>query len=557
LAFYAGYPPNLFRIILFLIPISIYFIYQEYIYFENKISAKKYLLDIIQYLVIAVILTFLLCLPGILATIDILPYSLRTELSEQDLFGSKQKIFDFIDIILPRFFSHQGYAYLYLGILPAFFIYFALRFHPSHFTKVKKSFIHLLLGISIFFTLLACSKQGLLLTMMMDLFPVFKLWRIPEQYLLIAVFAFILISCIGLEKYQENTSMLQAYLKKILLPLSLIYLIYILIYQFLKNKYSLTLMSYPLGLLSIVLLMIWALYKYKDHQLSFVLALLLLIDLSIQNHNIYTILDKTPQFKRDQLLIDQIQEKQLKIKDLRVLDHEYFQYRIGARLGIQDFQGRFSTMVSARHHEYMKYAEKHRRLYALAGIDYIAGMRALGSFYEVKNASDLSYFSPLWTQEDANILEQLSQIPIDQKNPQLAYIDFSTIHDNALKTKIQQKPQRSDSSLISKTTVEIIENQWGDTRLKVTHPQNGIIVILNHWFPHIEATFDNHQKAEVFRVNDLFQGVYLPQEFQSVDHVYIDLKYRPWHTIYALIFALILMIMLFGVLYKKEHGNEK
>jgi hypothetical protein len=613
-AFLAGYPPNLFRILLLLLPFALILIYQTYrshALSDQSAEAKRYLKTLLTLSSISILTCACLCLPVILATVDYLPHTVRGALTHQDLFSSRQHVYDLIDLILPRALTPNAYAYLYLGVLPAFLMGYGLIHRKEKKTQINRG-LSLYLWISFFFfTLLACSQNGLLLPLMMKILPVFKLWRIPEQYMLIAVFVMLILVAEGLEiflqdlksKTQMTLSKLQTYFL-LLIPLTLIYGIsHFYLYQSKVLKNDLTVVN-AFALCACVLFYFgWTWYVKRSIEsgklinvqtILIVLMILLGADLLIQNRSVYQLLEKQPTYQKDAEL------SVIKQPIQRVFDHDYFGDRIGARLKLNDFHGRFSTMVSAQHQSYLKIAEKYPQLYQIAGIDLLAGKFDQTQIQEVgyqklkkekiylnAKVSPMLYlsnqiaFQPKWKDQNPkssieSFFEMLGKQGINKQNlPPTIYVDDTTLSslDPAQRAELQRLIDRSLANNDQSNLLFKIDSKWGHTKIdlkemKVQHLKAGVFVLLETWMPDFKATLHIKEKQYVlgnFRVNGLFHGVLLGQKMideinaiqrvenpknEYLQNVWIELNYQPnliIKTIYlsALVFILMLMILAF------------
>jgi hypothetical protein len=624
-AFLAGYPPNLFRILLLLIPfalILIYQTYQSYALSDQSADAKRYLKTLLALSSLSILTCGCLCLPGILATVDYLPHTVRGALTHQDLFSSRQHVYDLIDLILPRALTPNAYAYLYLGVLPAFLMAYGWLHRKEKKTQINAG-ISLYLWISFFFfTLLACSQNGLLLPLMMKVLPVFKLWRIPEQYMLIAVFVMLILVAEGLEifiqdlqlKTKMTLSRLQSYFL-VLIPLTLIYGIsHFYLYQTKVLKSDLTVVNAFALCGCVIFYFVWTWYAKRSIELGksinektilFVLIFLLGADLLIQNRSVYQLLEKQPSYQKDTEL------KAINQPIQRIFDHDYFGDRIGARLKINDFHGRFSTMVSAQHQSYLKIAEKYPQLYQIAGIDLLAGKFDQAKLQEVGYqklkkgkiylnpkvspmvylSNQLDFQSKLKDQDQKTKLaterffEILGKQGINAQNlPPMIYVDDETLSnlDTTQRSELQElidhrltKSMDQTHAIDQSNQLLKIDSKWGHIKIKlkdmkVEDLKAGVVVILETWMPSFKATLHIKEKQYAlghFRVNGLFQGILLGQkmidEIKAIQRaenpkgldlqdLWIEMNYQPdliIKTLYlsALVFIWMLLMFVFKI----------
>jgi hypothetical protein len=400
LAFYAGYPPNLYRSCL----ISLAFAgYQLWCYCRDLSVAQRilHIKRCIFYLVVALLIFFILIAPGVIATLDHLPNSVRTQLSLREILSSRFMFFEVIDVFLPRLIRTQSYAMLYVGLLPSLAVCYA----TIHWCK--KDFFWV--SSFIIFALMACGHHAFLLPFLVKYIPTFNLWRISEQYLFVSVFAWLVLAWRGaylyqvhhlpfskdktrdvlkeqseslgetllLDKQDQNADQCQstAYAHRIMLGI-IGFLMGVAciggVYRYTQQGWHISTLrlSYTLATLMMILLV----FRYMRSMSAryFIVALLCihLGDLYLQQMSIYQITQKKPRLTRDRLL-----PKNLSVGQ-RIADDQFFRWRVASRSGIPDFLGRYSTMVGARYKRYKDYAEKYPTLWSHASVHSYVGRKA-------------------------------------------------------------------------------------------------------------------------------------------------------------------------------------
>lgn len=400
LAFYAGYPPNLYRSGL----ISLAFAgYQLWEYSRDLSVAQRlsHLKRCLVYLVVTLLIFFILIAPGVIATLDHLPNSVRTQLSVREILSSRFMFFEIIDVFLPRLIRTQNYAMLYVGLLPSLAVcYAAIHWRKKDFFWV---------GAFIIFALMACGHHAFLLPFLVKYIPTFNLWRISEQYLFVSVFAWLVLAWRGaylyqvhhlkydqdktreivkekaksvgknslLDKQDQTTDQCQPtpYAHHIMLGMIGVLMGVACIggvYRYTQQGWHISTLRLCYTLATLMMIILVFRYMRSMSTRYFIIALLCihLGDLYLQNTSIYQITQKKPRLTRDRLL-----PKDLSIGE-RIADDQFFRWRVASRSGIPDFLGRYSTMVGARYKRYKDYADKYPALWSHASVHSYAGRKA-------------------------------------------------------------------------------------------------------------------------------------------------------------------------------------
>ncbi|MFH1131657.1 MAG: hypothetical protein V1754_09995, partial [Pseudomonadota bacterium] len=368
MTFLAGYPPNFFRNLLAALPVFLFLVFQNV---STNSNWRKYLAGLCRALVVAVVVVIGLSLPNLLATIELVPHTVRTNLSLQQIFFSNLFPSDAIHFVSPL--AMHNHLFPYMGILPVMLAAFALvgRWESQR----------LLWGVlaGVFF-LFACGSNSFLSSVMAQMIPMFKDWRIPEQYLFVVNFFMALLAAHGLaDILNADPLRIRILRKRALAIVVVVLLITVSVFAgtYLSKNHAADDASFQAAGISIVLTLfsggiLWGLFvqdKKKRQIVAWLGIGLLLVDLGIQLRPVYDILELTPRFERDKTL------NTLKgIKDeVRLADEHFFRWRVGVREGVRDFYARHNTMVTQRYANYYKRARQNPALLAAANVRYYAG----------------------------------------------------------------------------------------------------------------------------------------------------------------------------------------
>ena len=367
LCFYAGYPPNLFRAYLVALFFGGYLLFKEWKKRPRE-ERSTYLRSVLRVFSLAIILTLVLCSPGIIATIDVLSFTVRTKLTLGEILQSRLYPVEFLDWILPRIFHPKGYGMLYMGLGPALCGLYALS-RPQPVDRVW--FI-----IALFSFFLACGHHSPLLPFLVKYVSVFGLWRVSEQYLFISIFALLMISLRGahlLITLQESPS---KGLRRCMIGVGVCTL-GLLIWRSYTSGWS----RPTQNSLSTLCVLVMFVYLWRARStispLIFygLLTLITSLDLAVQHRQIYQILQPAPNLSRDLHL----KPTPLPVGE-RMADDKYFRWRAAARLATPNLLGRYSTMVSARYKRYSTQALREPALLSLASVSRYAGRSARGVY---------------------------------------------------------------------------------------------------------------------------------------------------------------------------------
>ena len=538
-SFYAGYPPNLYRAALLSVAFAFY---QVYLHYKTLTIPQRshYIKQFTQYAVLTILLFVLLVSPGVIATLDHLPHSVRTQLSLREILSSRFMFFEVFDVFLPRLIRTQSYAMLYVGLLPTLATCYAL-------IHARKYDLFWLISF-ILFALLACGNNAFLLPWLVKYVPTFNLWRISEQYLFVAVFAWLVLAMRGAYLYQrhhhtsknpEECSTISdhdyetkphRYAQHSMLVIVGMYVVVCLVfllYRYQSNGWDTLSMRlfYSVCTLSAIVLAFKSIGRIPFYVIGSILVLIQCLDLYWQQAPIYNIMQATPNLTRDRLL-----PKNLAIGQ-RIADDQFFRWRVAARSGQSDFIGRYSTMVGARYQRYRTTAQKYPVLWSHAAVQVYAGRKAHKQAHEwhkkrfkthrhnkthrhkqapnpLKKVYPYYYKLPTspyayWTSHvysltnSRSVLDQLAHSSMDDVN-RFALIEESKhnplvyAHSQAIKPRTLHKYLSARSSNLTpvaqghrkEIVPQTFKRAWGQIQFKINTSHHGLLVIREAWNPH-------------------------------------------------------------------------
>ncbi|MEE2643526.1 MAG: hypothetical protein VYD19_01220 [Myxococcota bacterium] len=531
LACLSGYPPNVFRSLLFEALIACWLL-ARHLPTLSGAERISYLRQLSRALIIGVGLCVTLYLPQIIATLEQLPYTVRSKVSLGEVLMTRLTLSDIVDLLTPRLIHDKSYALIYMGLGPAFLALYAIRARWRRWGFIWG-------GSALIFFLLACGKRGGVLPVLAKHIPGFGLWRIAEQYLFITSFALACLAALGLSLLQRERRLppLIAYWLPALTIILTLFGLTLRWYQ------GMTLAGLPLqtGLTTIALAIFWPLIlrlqlSTKRRRAGLIgLALLLLIDLGIQHRPIHEILQRTPSTKRDRELPERVLGE-------RIVDQSYFRWRVGARSGHSELFGRYSTMVSARYKRFQKDAERNPKLLAAAGAHFYAGRggkrlkkksrrlvkRVKGQRYQIKGAP-YAYWS-----DRAELAHNGRTARIWLRKRQVG--EMAIFEEHYAPTEIAKRYQLRGDRLQKRArkleparAAELLTRDWNEVELIVDAPRAGALIVNEAWAPGWYATIDGIE-APIYRANFLFQGLWV-----EAGRHRIHLKYRPRAVLLSLI----------------------
>ena len=561
-AFYSGYPPNVFRIYVAAAVVGVVLLWEASKAAER---ARVHIGRVGAAVAAAAVVSLLLMLPAIFATVEVLPYTVRAGLRVEDVIDSAVRPYMWTELFYPRLTYFRSYGYPYTGMLPALLAVLALV-KP---TRVRITW----LVVGAVFFLLGCGHRTPLLPFAVEWLPGFKLWRIPEQYLFVTDFAVVMLAAFGLEDVLGADDAAKRRLVRALYALTGIVVVGGLIAAWVHMSLPRTpeseamakdgvqwgtwtqirIASVGVGLALASCGLIRAVLTGKRGWKIAAMCLglpLMLGDMGHQLRRTYDISNRSPDTRRDALLanLDPSQGR-------RIADDSFFRWRVGARTGALDMFGRYSTMVGARHKKYVRKASTDDRLLGHAAVRWYAGRNArrlmeradgrvepiAGGLYTIEAAPYAFWTSHMETFDTAkSALKSMGRVsPGTQAIFNREDVDAETLARFEALT-------RTDAPDGARAAVpaEVVRHDWNVIDLEIDAPASGIVVVAESWFPGWDVRVDG-AKAEHVPVNFLFGAI--PVEAGSHR---IQMRYAPPRVLAGLaIWASTLLALIFGGLW--------
>ena len=544
LSFYAGYPPNLARSLIFLSIWALYKLTQKYrsqsTQVQSDISFASYSISLFSALAQSALMTILLCAPGIVSTLQVLSESERGKLSLAQLLMSRFHLLDTLDILSPRFIHAQSYALTYIGLVGLCLVLVFLS--SRYISKTERLFFFVLCTITLLWT---CGRNVHFLEYFVKYVPSFNLWRIAEQYAFLSVFCLSLMALKAGLMIENLNKDLQANIlqriKRLTQYLGLL-LLFLVGTNLLRSELSKSLF-FSLGILSTIYLLTKSVNAswFTLNKFWFILSLISLGDVAFQQQDLVKISQAVPKPHRDRLV------KNTKLHQ-RFADHNYLRWRPGARLNHADLNGRYSTMVNRKWHRYMQSAKKSSNLYAWGSVVQV--------FQRGQRPKSIRFSAPyiFWTnhvyysEHSAQLLQTMKK-----SSPQQGLSVFlekgsrlSTIPSP--RTNLQSK---TDHQI--KPRLKVRKAKWGKVSVELEASQDGYLVLNERYSPWWRARVDHNDWQATNPANYIFQAIYVPKGKH-----YIYLEYRETPTYIALLLSLftIIFMSLAHLMRQANHTTE-
>ena len=549
MCFCSGYPPNLFRN---LVALAVVFGATLIWMLRRRVVARRdYLLRLLRALTVAVAVATGLALPNFLATLELLPHVVRSELSLAEVLRSALAAGDAVQLLVPRLVSKHVYPYM--GQLPMVLAVLAIIWRPTR--------QRLVLGVlaAIFF-LLSCGQHGLLLPLLTQVAGVFRMWRIPEQYLFVMSTCLAILGGLGLADLCQATTVERGRLRRLGLVLFCVTFLLALsglVAGHWGKQPALVRSAAIAAILAIAgALLLLALTDQRAgirRLAGFGVVLVLLVDLGLQLRPVYDILEPTPQLSRDKA----VAQLALSQRQLRLADDNYFGWRVGVRHSLREFFGRHSTMIGRRFRDYYRRARENPRLLAAANVGFYAGRNATrlkrlrpGSVLR-DGVVELGDVAPraYWV-ADAEVLADANAVlaELGRGSWRRALLEQNELQSRPnVKVSQGSSRQRAIAARVTRSDQQSVE-------LVVEAPADGWVVLTESYYPGWQVWVDD-QAAELVRANYLFCAV----RVTAGEHE-LHFRYRPrWVSFGLLSYALtwlIAIIVLFGSWWRGKLGQS-
>ena len=541
LAFYAGYPPNLARSMIFLSIWIIYKLTQKYRSQSSQVhpdtSFTSYSVSLLSALAQSTLMTILLCAPGIVSTLQVLSESERGKLSLAQLLMSRFHLLDTLDILSPRFIHAQSYALTYIGLVGLCLVLVFLS--SRYISKTERIFFFILCTITLLWT---CGRNVNFLEYFVKYVPSFNLWRIAEQYAFLSVFCLSLMALKAGLMIENLSKDLQATILQRISRLTRylgLLLILLIGNNLLRSELSKSLF-FSLGTLSTIYLLTKSVNAswFTLNKFWFILSLISLGDVALQQQDLVKISQAVPKPHRDRLV------KNTKLHQ-RFADHNYLRWRPGARLNHADLNGRYSTMVNRRWHRYIQSAKKNSTLYAWGSVVQV--------FQRGQRPKSIRFSAPyiFWTNH-VDYSEHSAQLlqTMEKSSPQQGLSVFLEKNSRlpmmpSPESKIQSKHDHQ-----IKPKLKVHKAKWGMVSVELEASQDGYLVLNERYSPWWRAKVDHEDWQATHQANYIFQAIYVPKGTH-----YINLEYRETPTYIALLLSL-LTIVFMGVFHLIKQSNH-
>ena len=551
LCFYAGYPPNAFRGYLV---VGLCFgvgCLREYRAREQH-ERRVYLQKLSGMILLSVTLTLCLCAPGIIATAEILPLTVRKGMSIAEVLMSRLTPLESVDLLFPRAINPKGYGMLYMGLGPAICLLYALFTLDRRSLRSRGGWF--MIGLVSF--LLACGGNTPLLRWLIEAVPVFKLWRVSEQYLFVSVFSALVLAMIGARelfsvdrviskspdtsRHAARHSAVLSFLMWCVGALSLT----LTFDRLSKEGWSLQTQSALSSLFTLIaLFIVWRARGRWGRSITLTLfSLITLIDLGIQHRPVYQILQRTPRLVRDVKIL-----KTPPPAHTRIADDRYLYWRPAARLHLSDLFGRESTMVSARYKLFSKVAQRDPNLLAIASVSRSMGKNAQRNIKRKRAILKLKAAPFAYWSERVEIVDQPSQALRRTRAGapgEVAVFERAdapqALKEYARDSVARKRPMREANA---HSLVKVVDRGWGWITVEVDCPRSGAIILNEAWAPNWVVQVEGRdERRPTARANYLFQGAWV-----EAGHSILKFRYDPVAVKAALwvsLFTILLMIFM-------------
>lgn len=550
LDFLAGYPPNWFRNLLAL---AIVFTVEGAHALRRATARAHYARRLAPALLAAAGVATLCALPVLVAVVSAYEGSARSTMSRTETLRSALSLVDALQLVAPGLRHGGSLPALYLGGLPVLLALLALtRYRPQRW---------LWAGLAGLFFLLACGDHTPLLPALYDALPLFRYWRIPEQYLFVTALLLCLLAAEGLGDLLAAATLgpgAAARLRWRLVAL-LALLVAAVGWRWLalgpasRGTHAFHTLPHAGGALGLALLptllgaaaalpLTWARGAHRRWALPPLFALLLL-DLGTQLRPVYDLLEPWPRFEHEAALL---QLPGIAQGD-RFADDDYLTHRVSLRRSVYDALGTHRALTTDRYRDYWAAARTHAPMLAASAVRYYFGpaadrlatqrevptRRLAPAVLELLAPAPLAYWhgSPVIVDDGATVLERLQRAA-----PPGVYFERGdlTAAERAAATA------RRSGGLQPAVVQERSRNRL---RLAVEAPAAGVLLINEAYAPGWQATVDG-RPARVLRANYLFRALLLAPGRHAIELSYAPRGLRPALAAFA---ALMVVLLAWGI----------
>lgn len=542
----AGYTPNFFRNIVGVAPVFVVALLAGWRLAEDR---RIYLRRLLVGLGLAAAVLVGLALPGILATVELFPLSTRGELSMADVLYSPIHPYHITNLVMPGLLKPMAFCYPYLGALAALLAGLACIWRPDRQRL-------LWLAVAGIFFLLSCGENAFLLQALAQAVPLFKLWRIPTNYLFVTNFFLSLLAARGLADVLAaqpvELSLIRRRAMAITAVAGLVVLVGLaasLMAPDAVNGHLVSNAGTAIFITAACAAMLLALTsaRRRTRVVAAWLALALLVtDVGLQLRPVAGILEGYEGITRD---ADLKQLDGLK-HEARLVDRAHFRYRVGMRGRVREFLGHANLLSLKRYWGYVNRIKTSYNLQVAANVRYFAGneleviLAQAGD--KARRLMDgvlvFTEHAPLgfWT-DQVKLLPDAGQV--------LEAMGSGQAKDTALLA-----PEDLDPQLIAQLKALKAGGQGAGWRaaatgmkleqnrisLSITAPRRGVFVLHETFMPGWRATVDG-TPARLFQVNYMFRGLLLEPGQHRIEMEYRPVKVLAGLAVYGLTLAALLL----------------
>ena len=549
LTFYAGYPPNLARSIVFIIPWALYRLFRT---LRSKASHERQQLfkRHLSLLVMSATVTIGLCAPGLISTAQVLAMSERKGLGLGQILSSRFQLVDSLDIFLPRFAHHQSYALLYCGMATAILALAAL-FHES----IKRRDRALLSGGLLLSILWTCGRHTPVLGFFVSYVPTFNLWRIAEQYAFLTTFmlsVLALLSGLVLEKKDKTyktTCVDESFAGRVKVGVrelnttlwlctsitaSAVLVVAALIA--IKQDHISSHLLFSVIVAGACLAAMTFQWR-KLSSLWLTLSLLCVFDIGLQQQDLVQISQSTPAPKRDHLVKLKAHQRFADIGTLR--------WRAASRLNRPELLGRYSTMVSKRWAHYRTASLDQPSLYEWGGVTQLFKR---GRVIKFEESVPYAYLTQdlKWIAHSRELLKQMAKS--SPKKGLVAFVEqrpASHLDGQTGATGVQD--HKPSQGRVDHESVQVLRAAWGKIELSVNSLSGGTLVVNEAYSPWWRVSIDGGAWKNTQRMNYLFQGLSV-----SAGRHKVTLEYHETYTLYAMALSILTLISCLATLWRAQ-----
>ena len=546
----AGYTPNFFRNMVGVAPVFVVALLAGWRLVEDR---KVYLRRLLVGLGLALLVLGGMALPGILATVELFPLSTRGELSMADVLYSPIHPYHITNLVMPGLLKPMAFCYPYLGALAALLAALACLWRPDGQRL-------LWLAVAGFFFLLSCGENAFLLQALAQAVPLFKLWRIPTNYLFVTNFFLSLLAARGLADVLAAQPVELKALRQRALAITgvaggvvLVGLGAALINPAAVNGHLVSNSGTAVFITAACAATLLALtsVRRRTRVVAAWLALALLVtDVGLQLRPVAGILEGYEGIARDLDLprLDGIKH------EARLVDRAHFRYRVGMRGRVREFLGHANLLSLKRYWAYVNRIKTSYNLQVAANVRYFAGNELdVIEGQAGKNAQRLM----------DGVLVFAEHAPLGYWTDQLKFFDnadqvLDAMDNGQAKDRALLAPEDLDAELMASLKALKAGDQpgagWGTAATGVKLEQNGISLSIN--VPRrgvlvVHETFMQGWKARVdgaparlFQVNYMFRGLLLEPGQHRIEMAYRPAKVLAGLAVYG---ATVLGLLLAGV----------